>query len=341
MEKKNLDWGNLGFTYMPTDYRYVSHYKDGQWDDGELVTEEKIVLNECAGVFQYAQTVFEGLKAYTTEDGHIVCFRPNMNAERLQGSAEKLEIPTLPEGRFEEAVEKVVKANAAWVPPYGSGATLYIRPFIMGSGSVIGVAPSDEYQFRVFATPVGPYFKDGAKPITIRVSDEDRAAPHGTGNIKAGLNYAMSLHSTMDAHREGFDENMYLDSATRTYIEETGGANFIFITKDGKLVTPKSDSILPSITRRSLIQVAEEYLGLTVEHRKVKFSELEDFVEVGLCGTAAVISPVGKVVDHGREILIPTGMEEMGPVTRKLYETLTGIQMGKIEAPKGWIKTIV
>lgn len=341
MEKKDLDWSNLGFGYMKTDKRYVSYYKDGAWDDGALIEDANIVLNECAGVFQYAQTVFEGLKAYTTEDGHIVTFRPDLNASRLADSARRLEMPVFPEKRFVEAVQKVVEANAAYVPPYGSGATLYIRPYMMGTNSVIGVKPATEYQFRIFVTPVGPYFKGGAKPITIRVSDFDRAAPHGTGNIKAGLNYAMSLHAIVTAHEDGFDENMYLDPGTRTKVEETGGANFIFITKDGKLVTPKSDSILPSITRRSIMYVAEHYLGMEVEHREVYFDEVKDFAEAGLCGTAAVISPIGKIVDHGKEILIPSGMNEMGPITKKLYDTLTGIQMGHIEAPEGWIKKIL
>ena len=341
MEKKDLDWSNLGFGYVKTDKRYVSNFKNGAWDEGTLTDDADIVLNECAGVFQYAQTVFEGLKAYTTEDGHIVTFRPDLNASRLADSARRLEMPVFPEERFVDAVQKVVEANAAYVPPYGSGATLYIRPYMMGTNPVIGVKPADEYQFRMFCTPVGPYFKGGAKPITIRVSDYDRAAPCGTGNIKAGLNYAMSLHAIVTAHADGFDENMYLDPKTRTKVEETGGANFIFVTKDNKLVTPKSDSILPSITRRSLVYVAEHYLGMKVEHREVYFDEVKDFAEAGLCGTAAVISPIGKIVDHGKEILIPSGMEEMGPVTKKLYDTLTGIQMGRIEAPEGWIKEIL
>ena len=341
MEKKDLDWSNLGFGYVKTDKRYVSNFKNGAWDEGTLTDDANIVLNECAGVFQYAQTVFEGLKAYTTEDGHIVTFRPDLNASRLADSARRLEMPVFPEERFVDAVQKVVEANAAYVPPYGSGATLYIRPYMMGTNPVIGVKPAEEYQFRMFCTPVGPYFKGGAKPITIRVSDYDRAAPCGTGNIKAGLNYAMSLHAIVTAHADGFDENMYLDPKTRTKVEETGGANFIFVTKDNKLVTPKSDSILPSITRRSLVYVAEHYLGMKVEHREVYFDEVKDFAEAGLCGTAAVISPIGKIVDHGKEILIPSGMEEMGPVTKKLYDTLTGIQMGRIEAPEGWIKRIL
>ena len=340
MAKKDIDWSNIGFGYIKTDYRYVSNFKDGSWDEGALITDDTITLSECACVLQYAQTCFEGLKAYTTEDGHIVIFRPDLNAERMMNSAARLEMPQFPKERFVEAVTKLVEANADFVPPYGSGATLYIRPYMFGTNPVIGVKPASEYQFRAFCTPVGPYFKGGAKPITIRVTDFDRAAPHGTGHVKAGLNYAMSLHAIVDAHKQGFDENMYLDAGTRTYVEETGGANFIFVTKDGTVVTPKSDSILPSITRRSILYVAEHYLGLKTEERKVPFSEVKDFAECGLCGTAAVISPVGKIVDHGNEICFPSGMEKMGPVIQKLYNTLTGIQMGHIEAPGGWIHVI-
>ena len=336
MEKKNLDWSSLGFGYIQTDKRYVSNYKNGSWDEGTLTSDATITISECAGVLQYAQTVFEGMKAYTTENGQIVVFRPDLNAERMVNSAKRLEMPPFPQDRFVDAVKQVVKANEGYVPPYGSGATLYIRPYMFGSDAVIGVKPANEYQFRIFCTPVGPYFKGGAKPITIRVSDYDRAAPNGTGHIKAGLNYAMSLHAIVEAHEQGYAENMYLDSATRTKVEETGGANFLFVTKDGKVVTPKSSTILPSITRRSLVYVAKEYLGLEVEERPVYFDEVKDFAECGLCGTAAVISPVGKIV----EICLPSGMDEMGPVTKKLYETLTGIQMGRIEAPKGWIQVI-
>ena len=315
MEKKNIDWGSLGFAYMPTDKRFVANYKDGAWDEGTLSDDPMITMSECACVLQYAQTCFEGIKAYTTEDGRIVTFRPDLNAKRMADSAKRLQMPVFSEDRFVQAVVDVVKANAAYVPPYGSGATLYIRPYMFGINPVIGVKPATEYQFRIFVTPVGPYFKGGAKPITIRVSDVDRAAPHGTGDIKAGLNYAMSLYNIVDAHNKGFDENMYLDPATRTYVEETGGANFIFVTKDGKLVTPKSNSILPSVTRRSLMYVAKEYLGLEVEERKIAKDELKDFAEAG--------------------------MEEMGPITKKLYDTLTGIQMGRIKAPEGWIKEIL
>lgn len=340
MEKKNIDWANLGFGYMKTDYRYVSDYTNGAWDEGRITDDDMITMSECAGVLQYAQTVFEGMKAYTTEKGETVVFRPDLNAARLADSARRLEMPVFPEERFLDAIDKLVKANLAWVPPFGSGATLYIRPYMFGINPVIGVKPADDYQFRAFATPVGPYFKGGAKPLTIKVSDFDRAAPNGTGNIKAGLNYAMSLHAIVTAHNEGFAENMYLDPKTRTKVEETGGANFLFVTKDGKVVTPKSDSILPSITRRSLLYVAKEYLGLEAEEREIEFTELKDMAECGLCGTAAVISPVGKIVNHGEEICLPSGMDEMGPVTKKLYDTLTGIQMGRIEAPKGWIRVI-
>lgn len=337
---KDIDWGSLGFGYVATDKRFVANFKDGKWDEGTLTDDATVTMSECAGVLQYAQTCFEGLKAYRTEDGKVVCFRPDLNADRMKDSCEKLKMPVFPVDKFVDAVVEVVKANLDWVPPYGSGATLYLRPYEFGINPVIGVKPADDYQFRIFCTPVGPYFKGGAKPITIRVSDLDRAAPHGTGHIKAGLNYAMSLYNIVDAHEEGYSENMYLDPQTRTKVEETGGANFIFITKDGTLVTPKSDSILPSITRRSLCVVAEKYLGMKVEHREVLLSEVENFAECGLCGTAAVISPVGKIVDHGKEICFPSGMEEMGPWTKKLYDTLTGIQMGRIEAPEGWIKVI-
>ena len=339
-EKANIDWANVGFGYHKTDKRYVSNYKDGKWDAGVLTEDSNIVLNESAGVLQYAQTCFEGMKAYTTVDGKVVVFRPDMNAKRMADTAKRLEMPIFPEDRFVEAVEEVVKANLKYVPPYGTGATLYLRPFMFGSAPVMGVKPSAEYQFRIFASPVGPYFKGGAKPITLTVSDFDRAAPHGTGHVKAGLNYAMSLHAIVTAHANGYDENLYPDALTRTKVEETGGANFFFVTKDNKVVTPKSDSILPSITRRSLMYVAKEYLGLETEEREVFLSELKDFAECGLCGTAAVISPVGKIVDHGKEILFPSGMNEMGPVSKKLYDTLTGIQFGKIKGPEGWVKVI-
>ncbi len=337
----DMDWSNLDFSYRKLPYRYVCAFKGGKWDEGHITKDDTVVISECAGVLQYAQTVFEGLKAYTTKDGSIVVFRPDLNAARLDESAKRLEMPTLPEGRFMEAVEEVVKSNKDYVPPYGSGATLYLRPVMFATSPVIGVKPAEEYEFRLFATPVGPYFKGGIKPITLRVCDLDRAAPRGTGHIKAGLNYAMSLKPIVEAHELGFDENLYLDAATRTYIEETGGANFIFITKDHKVVTPHSLSILPSISGRSICYVANMYLGLEVEERKIKLSEIKDFAECGLCGTAAVISPVGAIDDHGQKIYFPSGMDEIGEYTKKLYDTLTGIQLGTIEAPEGWIHKII
>ena len=337
MNKKDINWNELGFGYIKTDYRFVSNYKEGKWDDGALSTDDMISMSECACVLQYAQTCFEGLKAYTTANGDIVCFRPDLNAERMAQSCERMKMPVFPVDRFVDAVVETVKANKEWVPPYGSGASLYLRPYMFGYNPVIGVKPADEFQFRIFATPVGPYFKGGVKPLTVRISDFDRAAPRGTGHIKAGLNYAMSLYAIVDAHEKGFDENIYLDSGSRTYIEETGGANIIFVTKDNKIVTPKSDTILPSITRRSLVEVAKQF-GYVVEERQVALAELDDFAECGLCGTAAVISPVGKIVDHGREIVY--GMDDMGPVTKKLYDTLRGIQLGTVSAPDGWIKVI-
>lgn len=341
-EKKDIDWKNLGFSYMSTDKRYVSHYKDGAWDEGALVEDDSVVINECAGILQYCQECFEGLKAYSTKNGEVVVFRADLNAKRIHDSAKYLEMPAFDENKFIEAVEAVLKANYAWIPPYGSGATFYLRPYEFASGPVIGVKPSDEYQFRIFGMPVGPYFKGGIKPLDICVSKFDRAAKHGTGHIKAGLNYAMSLHAYMDAKARGFDENMYLDSATRTYVEETGGANFIFVTKDNEIVTPKSDTILPSVTRRSLLYVAEHYLGLKVSERAINVNELEDFAEAGLCGTAAVISPVGRIeTEDGKEILLPSGMTGMGKITKQLYDTLTGIQIGDIEAPEGWIRKVM
>lgn len=340
IEKANIDWANLGFGYYKTDKRFVSMFKDGKWDEGELIDDENITMNECACVLQYAQTCFEGMKAYETVDGHVVVFRPDLNAERMFNTAQRLEMEPYPQDKFVEAVEKTVKANLKYVPPYGTGASLYIRPYLFGYSPVMGVKPAQDFMFRIFVSPVGPYFKGGSKPITLKVSDFDRAAPHGTGHVKAGLNYAMSLHAGVTAHKEGYAENLYLDPQTRTKVEETGGANFLFITKDSKVVTPKSSSILPSITRRSLMYVAQHYLGLEVEEREVYLEELKDFAECGLCGTAAVISPVGRIDDHGKSINFPSGMDTPGEITKKLYDTLTGIQYGKIEAPEGWIRRI-
>ncbi|MBP5312815.1 MAG: branched-chain amino acid aminotransferase [Clostridia bacterium] len=341
MSEINLDWPNIGFAYRETPVRFVSDFIDGKWDEGRFSSDPNVTINESAGVLQYAQTCFEGLKAYRTEKGEIVCFRPDLNAARMATSCERLCMPVFPVDRFVEAVVETVRRNADYVPPYGSGATLYVRPVMFATSPVLGVKPAVNYQFRIFVSPVGPYFKGGAKPVSIMVSDFDRAAPHGTGHVKAGLNYAMSLFAIEHAHELGFNENMYLDAATRTYVEETGGANFLFVTKDGKIVTPKSQTILPSITRRSLVYVAKHILGMEAEERPIPFEEVKTFAEAGLCGTAAVISPVGKVTYDGGVIEFPSGMEKMGPVLRKLYDTLTGIQMGRIQGPEGWVVKIL
>ena len=344
LTKKDLDWGSLDFGYRETSYSYVCNYKNGAWEEGGLTTDHTVTMSECAGILHYCQEVFEGLKAYTAENGDIVCFRPDMNAERMAGSAKRLVMPPFPEDKFIEAVKMVVEANKDWVPPFGSGATLYVRPYMFATGVVIGVKPADEYQFRILVTPVGPYFKGGDTAITITVAEFDRAAPRGTGDIKAGLNYAMSLHPYEAAHAAGYSENLYLDSATRTYVEETGGANVLLVDKQGNLVVPQSatNSILPSITRRSLVQVGKD-LGMNVIERPVKYAELVagDFVECGLCGTAAVISPVGRIESEKYgSVTFVDGAETSGPVMRKLRETLTGIQTGKLEDVHGWITKI-
>ena len=337
-ELKDLDWKHIGFQYRPCDWRYVAQYKEGAWQEGGLSVDPNVTINECAGILHYCQECFEGLKAYETVKGDIVCFRPDLNAERMMDSAEYLCMPKFPKEQFLSALRETVQANLAYVPPYGSGASLYVRPYMFASGPVIGVKPSDEYTFRMIVMPVGPYYTGGAKPVSVMVSDYDRAAPHGTGHIKAGLNYAMSMHAHEIAAKGGYADNMFPDPMERKYVEEAGGANFYFISGDGKtFVTPKSDSILPSVTRRSLEYVAEHMLGLKVEERRVALSELPEFSECGMCGTAAVISPVGVVNDHGKDIVFGKGLAEAGPVTKKLLDTLTGIQLGTVEAPEGWI----
>ena len=333
---ETLDFGSLGFDYVKTDYRYVANYTNGQWDKGGLTRDADIVLSESACVLHYCQTCFEGMKAYQTKDGRVVCFRPELNEARMADSCRRMVIPPLPKGQFLEAVRQTVKANLSYVPPYGTGASLYLRPIMLGTTPLLGVKPAKEFQFRLFSSPVGPYFKGGVRPLKLRVSDFDRAAPRGTGHIKAGLNYAMSLYAITDAHEQGYDENVYLDPLNRTCIEETGGANILFVSKHGHLVVPASSSILPSITRRSLVQVAKDYLGLTIEERPVELSELEDFAECGLCGTAAVISPVGSIDDHGKVY----SFEGLGPVVTRLRQTLTGIQLGEIPARDGWLMEI-
>lgn len=340
MDKKELDWSNLTFDYTETDASYYADFIDGQWSEGKITSDHTITLNEGASIFQYCQECFEGLKTYETVDGSIVVFRPEENAKRMADSALGLSMPPYPIKDFLKGIDEVVKANLSYVPPYGTGASLYLRPIMIGTTPVIGVKPSKEYQFRIIATPVGPYFKNGIKPVSLLVTDYDRAAPNGTGHLKAGLNYAMSMKAYSIAKSKGFDENLYLDAATRTYVEESGGANIIFVTEDNKVVSPKSDTILPSVVKRSLLVVARDYLGLETEERPVRIDEVKNFKEAGLCGTGAVISPVGRIVNGNEEILLPSGMEKIGPIMKKLYDTLTDIQGGVIEAPNGWLRKI-
>ena len=336
MEKVNLDWKTLGFSYLKTDFRYVSRYKDGKWDDGVLVEDNRLYIEECATALHYGQQSFEGLKAYTTKDGKVQLFRPDQNSKRMNLSADRLLMPHIPEEKFIDACVQVVKANMKWVPPYGTGATLYLRPMLIGIGENIGVKPAPEYIFAVFCMPVGAYFKGGMTPVNFITSEFDRAAPHGTGAAKVGGNYAGSLYPHQLAVEQGFADCIYLDPATHTKIEEVGAANFFGITKDNKFITPKSPSILPSITKYSLMHVAKEYLGMEVEERDVLINNLDEFSEAGACGTAAVISPIGGI-SHSGKMHVFYSETEVGPVTKKLYDTLTGIQFGEVEAPEGWL----
>ncbi len=333
--KKDIDYSNLQFGYYKTDYRYISKYKDGKWDDGVISTDEFVTLNESAAILQYGQQVFEGMKAFRTIDNRVVLFRPDMNADRFYNSALTMCMPPVDKDKFVKAACEVVRANIDDVPPYETGATLYLRPYLFGTNPILGIKPASEYEFRIFACPAGPYFKGDGRMLDLCVSNYDRAAPRGTGGIKAGLNYAMSLRPYMKAHEEGYAENVYLDPATLTYIEETGGANILFVSKDNKIVTPKSDSILPSITRKSLMYVAKHYLNLELEERPIRIDEIDDFTECGLCGTAAVISFVGSITNGEKKTEFNTG-----PILGKLKDTLLDIQKGRVEAPEGWIVEI-
>lgn len=335
-KKVDIDWKNLGFSYIKTDYRYISMWKDGQWDAGKLVTDNKLTISEGSPALHYGQQCFEGLKAYRTKDGSIQLFRPDQNAKRMNESNKRLLMPQIPEEKFIDAVKQVVRANEAYVPPYGTGATLYIRPLMIGVGDSIGVSPASEYLFCVFCIPVGPYFKGGMAPVNFTVSDYDRAAPYGTGAAKVGGNYAASMYPHELAAKGGFADCIYLDPATHTKIEEVGAANFFGITKDNVFVTPKSPSILPSITKYSLLHLAKEYLQMPVAERDVLIDNLDEFKEAGACGTAAVITPIGGIFHKGR-LHVFHSETEVGPVTKKLYDTLYGIQFGDVAAPEGWI----
>ncbi|MDR2977006.1 MAG: branched-chain amino acid aminotransferase [Streptococcaceae bacterium] len=336
----DLDWKNLDFSYRKLPYRYISHYKDGAWDAGKLTEDATLHISEASPSLHYGQQGFEGLKAYRTKEGNVQLFRPDQNAARLQKTAERLRMVSVPIEMFLDAVKQVVKANIDYVPPYGTGATLYLRPLLIGVGGIMGVQPANEYIFTVFAMPVGSYFKGGLKPSNFIVShDFDRAAPCGTGQAKVGGNYAASLMPGYKAHAAGYSDVVYLDPATHTKIEEAGAANFFGITKNDEFVTPLSPSILPSITKYSLLQLAEERLGLKAIEGDVFIDQLDKFVEAGACGTAAVITPIG-AIDNGADHHVFYSETEVGPVTRRLYDELTGIQFGVIDAPKGWIYTV-
>ena len=331
-----LDWKNLGFSYIKTDYRFIAHWKDGKWDNGELTTDSTLHIHEGSTALHYGQQCFEGLKAYRCKDGSINLFRPDQNAKRMQNTCARLLMPQVPTELFIRACKEVVKANEKWLAPYGSGATLYLRPFVIGVGENIGVRPAPEYIFSVFCCPVGAYFKGGMKPSNFLVTDYDRAAPHGTGGVKVGGNYAASLLPHELAAERKFADAIYLDPKTHTKIEEVGAANFFGITRDNKFITPRSDSILPSITKYSLLHLAKERLGMETIEGDVYINELDKFAEAGACGTAAVISPIGGI-QYGDDFHVFYSETEVGPITKRLYDELTGIQFGDVEAPEGWI----
>ena len=335
----DLDWNNLGFEYIKTDFRYISTWKDGNWDKGSLTDDNYLHISEASCALHYGQQCFEGLKAYRTKDDSIQLFRPDRNAERLNSSLRKLLMPEIPVEKFIDACIQVVKANEHFVPPYGSGATLYLRPFVIGVGHNIGVKPAPEYIFSVFCTPVGDYFKGGLTPCNFNVAEYDRAAPRGTGHTKVGGNYAASLQAHKLSADKGFADCIYLDPATQTKIEEVGAANFFGITKNNEFVTPKSPSILPSITKYSLMEIARKYLHMPVYEREVYIDNLDEFKEAGACGTAAVITPIGGIEYKGK-LHVFYSETEVGPVIKELYKILYGIQFGDIKAPEGWIYKI-
>ena len=337
---KEIDWANLSFGYMKTDYNVRCYYRDGKWGELELCSEETLNIHMAATCLHYGQEAFEGLKAYRGKDGKIRIFRPDANAERLQSTCRGILMPELPTEKFCEAMKMVVKANERFIPPYESGAALYIRPLLIGTGAQVGVHPASEYMFVVFVTPVGPYFKGGfaTNPYVI-IRQFDRAAPLGTGTYKVGGNYAASLRANKMAHDAGYASEFYLDAKEKKYIDECGAANFFGITKDNVFLTPKSPSILPSITKYSLLWLAKNRLGLGAEEGDVYVDQLDKFKEAGACGTAAVISPIGGL-EHNGKLHVFYSETEVGPVTKKLYDTLTGIQFGTVEAPEGWIQVV-
>lgn len=333
---EELDWGKLSFGYIPTDYNVRCYYRDGKWGDIEVSQSETINLHIAATALHYGQEIFEGLKAFRGKDGKVRIFRLEENAKRIIESAKGIMMAPVPVELFTEMVKKVVKLNERFVPPYGSGASLYIRPLEIGISAQVGVKPATEYLFLILVTPVGPYFKEGFKPTNICIMREfDRVAPKGTGRWKVGGNYAASLEAGERAHSLGYSAVLYLDPKEKKYLDECGPANF-FAIKDGKYITPASESILPSITNKSLMQLAED-MGITVERRHITVDELEEIDEAAAVGTAAVASPVGEIddLDTGKKYVVSKNGEP-GPVVTRLYETLRGIQLGEIEDRHGW-----
>jgi branched-chain amino acid aminotransferase len=333
---KNIDWKNLSFGYVKTDYNFRCYYRNGQWGKVEMSSSEMVDIHMAATALHYGQDAFEGLKAYRGKDGKVRLFRWEENWKRLQKSAEAILMQPVPKEIFKEACFKAIQYNAEYIPPYGTGGSLYLRPMLVGSGAKVGVSPADEYLFLVFATPVGPYFKEGFKPVKMQLArDFDRAAPLGTGHVKVGGNYAASLRAGQRAHDEGFAATIFADAKTKMYIDEAGPANFFGI-KEGKYITPDSGSILPSITNMSLRDIAQD-LGLVIERRHVLIDEIESFEEAGACGTAAVISPISLIQDRetGKEIIISKDGKP-GPWSQKLYNILTGIQFGEVEDKYNW-----
>lgn len=338
MEKKQIDWSTLGFEYTKTDYRFSATWENGHWSAGELLTSEFIQLHEGSPALHYAQQCFEGLKAQTAKDGRIMLFRPQLNFERMQNTSDRLSMPRVPAELFLHGVNEAVRANAAWVPPYGKGASLYIRPLLIGVGANMGLRPAKQYEFRVMVMPVGPYYKSGGlSAISLAVSDFDRASPHGTGDVKAGANYPGGLYATRKAQELGAYEALYLDAAQRRYIEEAGSANIIISLAGNKLITPSSRAILPSITRRSIMDIAKHEMGMTTEERPIDLrKEVATFEEVGACGTAAVLSPVGRIWFDDKWHNFYGNGEKVGPVMQSLYDSLCQIQRGERADSFGW-----
>ncbi len=337
-EKKQLNWADLGFQYRQTDFRFSATFADGVWSQGELVSSPVIAVHEGAPALHYAQQCFEGMKAQTAPDGRVLLFRPDLNSERMNQAAGRLLMPEVPNELFIGSVEATVRANYAWIPPHGSGASLYIRPMLIGVGENLGLRTAKSFEFRVFCSPVGPYYKSaGMAVISLAVSDIDRAAPAGTGAFKVGANYAGGLLATRQAQALGANEALYLDSATRTFIDEAGSANIIVAMKGNRLVSPKSNAILPSVTRRSIMTLAEQYLQMQVENRPINLrEEIGEFEEVAACGTAAVLSPVGKIWVDGEWQRFYGNGEKVGPVMQKIYDLLVGIQRGELTDKNGW-----